>query len=247
MEAADLASYQFFLTGAKLADEADAPTEDALDREGVHDLTESLVRRDGGRAELALERISTRFQAGLGTIRQAFYLYNLVLSFVYSTGKQGDGGEPYLQDYNELVSVYGTVGRMLKSLRSIVAAGHAAFPDIEDETQGEKLLRRIIRYVDGHFRERLSVQEISKQFGIHPNYLSHLFKKEMQVNFTKYLTDIRMEHAARVLVQTSLPVGEVAEQSGYDDYFYFAKLFKKHMGKTPSEYRVGRSTDPNLP
>ncbi|GIQ61643.1 hypothetical protein PACILC2_02110 [Paenibacillus cisolokensis] len=62
-----------------------------------------------------------------------------------------------------------------------------------------------------------------------------MFKKELQVTFTKYLTEKRTKRACELL--RNCPIGEVAERTGCRDLFYFAKPFKKQMGCTPSEYR----------
>ena len=60
---------------------------------------------------------------------------------------------------------------------------------------------------------------------------------EIGVNFLTYLTNIRMEHAKKLLLSTSLSIAEVSEQSGYGDYRVFTKVFKKSEGITPSQYR----------
>ncbi|MGO4376562.1 helix-turn-helix domain-containing protein, partial [Paenibacillus sp. MCAF20] len=67
---------------------------------------------------------------------------------------------------------------------------------------------------------------------------SQLFKKETNTTFTQYVTALRMEYACRLLSETDLPINEVAEQSGYSDYFYFSRIFKRTKGTTPSSYRT---------
>ncbi len=120
-----------------------------------------------------------------------------------------------------------------------------AITDTADSRPGDDTLRSIEQYIRGNFREPLTVQDISRQFFLHPNYLSSLFKREFGVNFTKFLNDIRMEHACSLLLNSRLSVREVAEQAGYKDYFYFAKMFKRHTGLTPTEYRsIDASTKP---
>ncbi|MEF3312141.1 response regulator [Paenibacillus sp. GYB004] len=105
------------------------------------------------------------------------------------------------------------------------------------EVRGEETFPRIVQYVKEHFREPISLPDIAGRFYMHPNYVSQLFKKEMNMSFTKFLADIRMEYAGELLRTTSLSVGDIAELSGYNDYFYFARFFKKHTGVTPTEYR----------
>ncbi|GIP33481.1 response regulator [Paenibacillus sp. J2TS4] len=115
--------------------------------------------------------------------------------------------------------------------------GAAPAPDAAD-TDGKETLRLIVRHIQEHFRDNLTIQDMARQFYLHPNYLSSLFKKELQVNFTKYLTDLRMQHACKLLKSTQLAVSDIAIQSGYNEYYYFAKTFKKYTGKTPTEFRI---------
>lgn len=71
-----------------------------------------------------------------------------------------------------------------------------------------------------------------------------MIKKKTKHTFTEYLTNNRLEHAKKLLTEGKLTVGEVTELVGYNDYFYFSKLFKKYVGVTPSKYRK-MSTDSN--
>lgn len=67
--------------------------------------------------------------------------------------------------------------------------------------------------------------------------VSQLFKSEIGVGFLTYLTNIRMENARKLLVSTSLSIGEISSRCGYADYRVFTKAFKKNEGITPSQYR----------
>ena len=64
-----------------------------------------------------------------------------------------------------------------------------------------------------------------------------LFKKEIGIGFSDYLTVCRMEHAKKMLKESDLPVALVAEDAGYSDSKYFSKTFNKTVGLKPSEYR----------
>lgn len=98
-------------------------------------------------------------------------------------------------------------------------------------------LQEILHYLGENFQQPITVQSVSKRFFMHPNYLSQLFKKEMKMNFTQYVTSMRMASAQRMLRESLLPVSDIAERTGYRDYFYFARAFKKHTGMTPTAYR----------
>ena len=107
----------------------------------------------------------------------------------------------------------------------------------EPEKQEERTITGITRYLQEHLTEEISLTVLAGQFHLNPQYISQLFKSEIGVNFLAYLTNIRMEKAKKLLLSTSLPIAEVAEQSGYGDYRVFTKVFKKSEGVTPSQYR----------
>lgn len=85
--------------------------------------------------------------------------------------------------------------------------------------------------------DNLKISMYQENVSQEPEEHSQLFKNEIGVGFLAYLTSIRMEKAKKLLLSTSLSIGEVAEQSGYGDYRVFTKVFKKSEGITPSQYR----------
>ncbi|MDD6213417.1 MAG: response regulator [Clostridiales bacterium] len=107
----------------------------------------------------------------------------------------------------------------------------------EEEQQEERTIHGIIRYMQEHLAEEVSLSVLAEEFHLNPQYISQLFKSEIGVNFLVYLTNIRMEKAKKLLVTTSLSIAEVSEQCGYGDYRVFTKVFKKSEGITPSQYR----------
>lgn len=102
---------------------------------------------------------------------------------------------------------------------------------------GENTIMEIICYMQQHLSEDISLGILSERFHLSGSYISQLFKNEVGVNFLAYLTNIRMEHAKKLLLSTALPVAEISERSGYGDYRVFTKAFKKSEGITPSQYR----------
>ena len=107
----------------------------------------------------------------------------------------------------------------------------------EPEEQEERIINSITRFMQEHLAEEMSLSVLAEEFHMNPQYISQLFKNEIGVGFLAYLTSIRMEKAKKLLLSTSLSIGEVAEQSGYGDYRVFTKVFKKSEGITPSQYR----------
>ena len=107
----------------------------------------------------------------------------------------------------------------------------------EQDTQEERTITGIIRYLQEHLDKEISLNILADEFHLSSQYISQLFKSEIGVNFLAYLTSIRMERAKKLLLATSLSIGEISEKCGYADYRVFTKAFKKEEGSTPSQYR----------
>ena len=88
-----------------------------------------------------------------------------------------------------------------------------------------------------HYKEPIGLTEAAEAADVNPTYLSYLFQKEMKIGFSNFLLKQRMECARGMLENTNLKVREIAELSGFNDYHYFAKAFKKKHGVSPAEYR----------
>ena len=107
----------------------------------------------------------------------------------------------------------------------------------EQDAQEERTITGIIRYLQEHLDKEISLTILADEFHLSSQYISQLFKSEIGVNFLAYLTNIRMERAKKLLLATSLSIGEISEKCGYADYRVFTKAFKKEEGSTPSQYR----------
>ena len=105
------------------------------------------------------------------------------------------------------------------------------------DLQEGRTIHSITRYLQEHMAEDVSLTVLAEQFHLSGQYISQLFKNEIGVNFLAYLTNIRMEKAKKLLLSTSMSIGEISEQLGYGDYRVFTKVFKKSEGITPSQYR----------
>lgn len=98
------------------------------------------------------------------------------------------------------------------------------------------MIEEISRELDRQFAHRISLKELARKYYISPNYLSQLFKQEKGQSFIHYLITKRLEVAVELL-QKDISLYEVGKLVGYDDYAHFSKLFKKHIGVSPFEYK----------
>ena len=96
------------------------------------------------------------------------------------------------------------------------------------------------RFINDHYAESdLSVERLCAHLHLSPAYFSTLFKREVGMSFTAYVTVVRMEAAATALRTTEEKTYLIARKCGYDDPNYFSYVFKRHFGVTPTKYRAG--------
>lgn len=99
------------------------------------------------------------------------------------------------------------------------------------------ILRRAMDYIQEHYSEQVTLNEVADSVYVSTCYISRLFKKELGINFVDYLNGIRMEKAKELLRDPRYKTYEVAEKVGIPDAHYFSRLFKKVVGLTPTEFR----------
>ncbi|SDW90398.1 AraC family transcriptional regulator [Paenibacillus sp. CF384] len=94
------------------------------------------------------------------------------------------------------------------------------------------------QYMRAHIGEQLKLEELAHYVHWTPNYLCRVFKAHTSMTPMAYLQQLRMAEAEKLLLYTDFPVFTIAEMLGYEDASYFARLFRRHHGRAPSEYRI---------
>ena len=98
-------------------------------------------------------------------------------------------------------------------------------------------LQLMMQYIQDHFREPLSLDEISASASVSKSRALQIFQDHIQVSPIAYLISYRLQHAAFLLSETEKPISSIAEETGFSDSGYFCRTWKKHYGMTPKEYR----------
>lgn len=109
------------------------------------------------------------------------------------------------------------------------------FSDIPSGISGA--VRVAVQFINQNYKKPVSLREAAEAAGVNPAYLSYLFKQEMQIGFSNYLQECRMEWAKKLLRTTNKKIKDVALESGFHDYHYFSKTFKKLNQLSPADYR----------
>lgn len=140
---------------------------------------------------------------------------------------------------------------MQNSMREKEASGgevlsrDAFQPDSEENREKTAEMLRIhtvaenIRiYIEKHYREDVSLQDMAAEMNYSDAYFCKLFKQCFDKSFVAYLTDFRVNKAKELLEDILINIKDVSAEVGYHDSNYFAKVFKRVVGVTPSEYRI---------
>lgn len=99
------------------------------------------------------------------------------------------------------------------------------------------LICNIMNYVTAHISEEMTLSSIAAFFHKNPSYVSGRFRKETGESLTDFIQKERMAAAVRYFNTTSMSVAEVAGNVGISDFAYFSRIFKKHVGSSPNEYK----------
>ena len=105
------------------------------------------------------------------------------------------------------------------------------------EQKNEDLIRSITSYLDNHYTEVLTLEDISRDVHISKSYLLKLFKRETGLSPMQYVIHQRIGEAQSLLMETTLPIKEIEERLGFGSSCHLAIMFKKYVGISPREYR----------
>ncbi|AFC32954.1 response regulatory protein [Paenibacillus mucilaginosus 3016] len=108
---------------------------------------------------------------------------------------------------------------------------------LTQQHQDSNVIFEISKYIQSHYHQDITLQEIASHFFLSREYISRKFKQEFGVNLSDYVSGIRIDKAKLLLLNPHLRVSQVAEMVGYEDEKYFSKVFKKMVGSSPNEYR----------
>ena len=104
-------------------------------------------------------------------------------------------------------------------------------------SNSESKVYGVASHIHAHYQEDLSLEGLAQQFGISASYLSHRFKDVTGFSVTDYVQMTRIRNAQALLINTKIPITEIAEPCGLNCFSQFNRVFRKHIGMSPSTYR----------
>lgn len=99
------------------------------------------------------------------------------------------------------------------------------------------IIELVTEYIHTHFRDGLSLEDISIRFGISQSHLSRSFYKKTGVHFKEYINHVKINKAKQLLINTNRIISEIYEEVGYDNVEHFSRVFKQYVGVSPNKYR----------
>lgn len=190
----------------------------------------------------ALDKLNRKFQSknpeGVKEIYLAFYLELLVM---ISRALIFQGADPVLVTERKMSFL-----EMLKKIdhqQDYVVWSYnmlTLFMGMVNSAQFSSLtdcVRNAVLYLQQNFRHSVTLKEVADAVHVNPSYLSRTFKKELGINFSTYLTKLRLENAKYYLKHSQENIKYISYESGFKSPSYFHTVFKKNTGVSPTAYR----------
>lgn len=154
-------------------------------------------------------------------------------------------GEFLLLLYDMTTRCY-TYSTLLEEYKSILKGiSHVKSLQQEEEKHGSISPQQIRRYIDANYTRSINVQTIAQELGVVAPYLSRLYVEHYGISIKNDILLRRIEKAKELLSSTPyLSLREIADLTGFNDQFYFSKVFKQQTGKSPAEYRKATAENP---
>ncbi|MDG0792342.1 helix-turn-helix domain-containing protein [Cohnella ginsengisoli] len=105
-------------------------------------------------------------------------------------------------------------------------------------------LERAVRYIQDHYEQQLSVEQVAEHVRLSASYVNKLFKERHGTTINEYIIELKIGRAKRLLTDTDLVIEEISQQIGYNTLSYFTRLFKTKTGMTPGQYRRQHGAKP---
>lgn len=105
-------------------------------------------------------------------------------------------------------------------------------------------LKKAMDFIETHYGEPLTVEQIAKEIYLSPSRFSHIIKDELGMTLTDYISKVRIERAKNLLNREESSIAQIAQETGFSDQSYFTKVFKRIEGCTPRAYRLTLSQPP---
>ena len=212
------------------------------------------IKKEEGHLEISeILSIAEKIISQENDVSQAYYMFfdiyqnNVVVIAQIDTSDSEKIKEQYVKDILEIrekyhVVIWYGISAAFSERSKMMEAYEEAFRALNNariwKKRGCEIVERTCVYIKTNFQNsNLSQVEIAEAMNVTPPYLSSAFKKEKGVSIVQYLTQVRMEKANEYLSSTDMKIREISEKVGFNDEYYFSRIFKKYYGLSPQQVK----------
>lgn len=131
-----------------------------------------------------------------------------------------------------------TQREVITAYRQQLQRGFEKISQLRESRSAHQQMHLIKQYIEERYdNSELSLSHLSEVFNFSTSYLSRLFREAFGMKFIEFVTKVRMDKAMELLAETDETIQDIGRNVGYDQSLTFIRVFKKHTGETPGQYR----------
>ncbi len=127
--------------------------------------------------------------------------------------------------------------------KDMVVLSNATFNNQEVIKYNSRRIEKVMEYINKNYQKSISLQEVAQLTNMAEAAFSRFFKNRSGLTFVETLTDIRLGHATRMLINSTQSISEIAYQCGFNNISNFNRIFKKKKGCSPKEFRESYASE----
>ena len=212
-------------------------------RNTARELRQLFLQKDWATLERSLTEYMQALsleENGLSQIRS--FSLELLASLSSECSRQNLPLESALSTTNMLQVLSGTTWQEITSATLNTVSGMMEMQTSQHSNNNHHLIEMAKAYIDENLQDsNLCLETVSEAIGLSKSYFCDLFHKTESVSFSNYLKNLRIEKSKELLQNTNLKIFEVSDAVGFSNVKYFCFVFKKAVGKTPSEFQTNPS------
>lgn len=203
------------------------------------DLSSSIQQNDSERLSEIFDQIIELFTQCTPSKEHAtsacINIYTYLYSFFDNEGNNYQDIFPFSINIAEYLNQFTSLADILEWLHSF-RDKLCKLLDDRRENRSDKLVEQAKRYIAEHYTEKLTLAEIAEVLNISAGHLSITFKKFTGVTLSDYIADVKIEHAKELIDTHQYLMYQISDMLGFDNPYYFSKVFKKVTGISPRDH-----------
>ncbi|MFT4107527.1 MAG: response regulator [Lacrimispora sp.] len=203
------------------------------------DLAAFISQNDSEKLEAIFEEIITLFRDNKPSKEQATSACINVYTYLYSFFETGDDSYeeifPYTINIADQLNHFNSLEDILEWLHGFCEKLCRLLKD-RKSTRSDKLVDMSRAYINDHYTEKLTLTDVAEALNISSGHLSNTFKKLTGITLSDYIAQVKIEHAKELIDTHQYLMYEISDRLGFDNPYYFSKVFKKVTGISPREY-----------